>query len=107
MEFNEIVQFATYVMVAIGVMAFIVSIITQVIKELPGLKAVPTSAVVVVLSLVLCPIAFVALMAWAAHPIAWYMIFACMIAAFIVALVSMDGWEHIAEIWSRTKYNKH
>jgi len=27
-----------------------------------------------------------------------------MIAAFIVALVSMGGWERVSEIWKRTQY---
>ena len=48
---------------------------------------------------------FAALMAWLSQPITWYLIFACMIAAFIVALVAMDGWERVAEIWQRTKYS--
>ena len=86
-------------------MAFAVSVITQVIKEIPGLKNIPTSVVVVVLSLVLCPVALVALLTWQGQAITWYMIFACMIAAFVVALVSMDGWERVAEIWRRTKYS--
>ena len=61
---------------------------------------------VVVLSLVLCPVALVALLTWQGQAITWYMIFACMIAAFVVALVSMDGWERVAEIWRRTKYSE-
>ena len=89
---------------AIGVMAFIVSVVTQVIKSWPGLDRLPTAAVVIALSLLLCPASFVALMAWQKQPITWYMMFACMIAAFIVALVSMDGWERIKEIWERTRY---
>lgn len=105
MNMNDIMQYATYVLVAIGMMAFLVSVITQVIKELPWFKQIPTAAVVIVLSLVLCPIALAALMAWLSKPITWYMLFACMIAAFIVALVAMDGWERIAEIWKRTKYS--
>lgn len=49
-----------------------------------------------------------ALLAWLSKPISWYLLFACMIAAFIVALVAMDGWERVAEIWQRTKYSdKH
>lgn len=27
-----------------------------------------------------------------------------MIAAFVVALVAMSGWEHLKEIWERTAY---
>lgn len=105
MNMNELLQYAAYVLVAIGVMAFVVSVITQVIKELPWLKLVPTAVVVIMLSLTLCPAALVALMAWLSQPITWYLIFACMIAAFIVALVAMDGWERVAEIWQRTKYS--
>jgi len=103
---NEIMQYPLYLLTAIGVMAFIVSVITQVIKSWPGLEKLPTAAVVIVLSLILCPAAFMALMAWQKQPITWYMVFACMIAAFVVALVAMDGWERIKEIWERTAYKE-
>ena len=66
------------------------------------------AAYVLVVSLVLCPVALVALLAWMSKPITWYLLFACMIAAFIVALVAMDGWERVTEIWQRTRYSdKH
>ena len=84
MNMNEIMQYPLYLLTAIGVMAFIVSVITQVIKSWPGLEKLPTAAVVIVLSLILCPAAFMALMAWQKQPITWYMVFACMIAAFVV-----------------------
>ena len=64
MDFSGIMQYISYLLVAIGVMAFVVSTITQVVKSWPGLDKLPTSAVVIVLSLVLCPVTFVALMAW-------------------------------------------
>ena len=106
MNVNEIMQYLSYLLIAIGVMAFIVSVVTQVIKSWPGLSSLPTAAVVIVLSLILCPVSFVALMAWLKQPIVWYMVFACMIAAFVVALVSMDGWERVREIWERTGYKE-
>ena len=104
MDVNVMMQYLSYLMIAIGVMAFIVSVVTQVIKSWPGLGSLPTSAVVIVLSLVLCPAAFLAVMAWLGRPVVWYTVFACMVAAFVVALVSMDGWERIREIWERTGY---
>lgn len=104
MNVNEMMQYVSYLLIAIGAMAFIVSVITQVIKSLPGFDRLPTSAVVITLSLALCPTSFAALMSWMRQPIRWYMVFACLIEAFVVALVSMDGWERIREIWERTGY---
>ena len=106
MNMNEIMQYLLYLLTAIGVMAFLVSVITQVIKSWPGLDKLPTAAVVIVLSLILCPAVFTAMMAWQKQPITWYMVFACMIAAFVVALVAMDGWERLKEIWERTGYKE-
>ena len=106
MDVSLIMQYLSYLMIAIGVMAFFVSIVTQVIKSWPGLDALPTQAIVIVLSLILCPTAFVALMAWLKQPIEWYMLFACFLAAFVVALVAMDGWERLKDIWDRTGYKR-
>ena len=38
--------------------------------------------------------------------IEWYYIFAAIVAAFIVYLVSTGGWERVASIWNRSKYKK-
>ena len=106
MDINTVMQYGSYLLIAIGVMAFIVSALTQVIKSWPGLDKLPTSAVVIVLSLVLCPLTLVMIMAYLNQPMVWYMIVACVIVAFLVALVAMGGWEKISEIWQRTKYKK-
>lgn len=106
MDINMIMQYVSYILIAIGAMAFLVSAITQLIKELPRLKQVPTSVLVFILALVLCPVSFLALMAWLSQPVEWYMMFACMMAAFIVALISLDGWERVKSIWDRTKYKE-
>ena len=64
MDINEMMQYISYALMAIGVMAFFVSVITEVIKSWPGLGKLPTSAVAIVLSMALCPAAFMALMRW-------------------------------------------
>ena len=45
MDVKVMMQYVTYGLALIGGLAFMVSIIVQVIKELPGLKNIPTSIV--------------------------------------------------------------
>lgn len=107
MDINVLMNYVTYGLALIGVLAFIVSIVVQVIKEMPGLKNIPTSVVALVASMILCPVALVILCAYYKIAITWYYIFASFIAAFIVYLVSTGGWEKVKEIWDRTKYNEN
>lgn len=107
MDINVMMQYVTYGLALIGVLAFVVSVVVQVIKELPGLKKIPTSIVALAASLVLCPVALVILCTYYKIVITWYYIFASFIAAFIVYLVSTGGWEKVKEIWDRTKYNEN
>lgn len=99
-------EYVTYALIAIGVLAFLVSIITQVIKEMPGLKNIQTNAVALVVSLVLCPVSVIIACQYFNIVIVWYYVFASFIAAFIVYLVATGGWEKVSEMWNRTKYNK-
>ncbi|WP_432628152.1 hypothetical protein [Brotaphodocola sp.] len=105
MDVNAIMQYVMYALALVGVMACVVSVITQVVKSWPGLENLPTAMVVIVLSLVLCPLAY-AFWTWYSHnsfelPLAGL----CIIVGFFVALVAMDGWERVSEIWQRTKYS--
>lgn len=102
MDFTGFVDVSTVVMF-IGIMAFIVSIVTEALKKISWLEShVPTAITVIVLSLVLCPTCMIAAMFWLKQPIAWYMVFASFIASFIVALVAMEGWDKITDLASRT-----
>lgn len=100
-----LMQCATYILMAIGILAFLVSSIVQVIKELPRLKQVPTSVVALVISLVLCPLAMIIVCQYFKVVIEWFYVFAAFIAAFIVYLVATGGWERVTELWNRTKYD--
>ena len=95
MNMELLMQYVTYLLMAIGVLAFLTSVITQVIKEMPGLKKIQTNAVALVVALIF------------SIQIIWYYIVGAMIAAFIVYLVATGGWEKVAEMWQRTKFNKH
>ena len=104
MDVNVMMQYVTYGLALIGVLAFLVSIIVQVIKELPGLNQIPTSIVALVTSLILCPMALVILCTYYKMVITWYYIIASVVAAFIVYLVATGGGEKVKSIWDRTKY---
>lgn len=106
MNMEVFLQYATCALMAIGVLAFLVSIITQAIKEMPGLKKIQTNVVALAVSMIICPISVVIACQYFKIVIAWYYVFASFIAAFIVYLVSTGGWEKVTKMWNRTKYNK-
>ena len=106
MNVTELMQYLTYALMAIGVLAFVVSMVVQVIKEMPVLKNIQTNAVALAVSMVLCPAAVIIACQYFKLVITWYYIFASFIAAFIVYLVSTGGWEKVKEMWDRTKYKE-
>ena len=107
MNMNTMMEYITYGLALIGGLAFLVSVIVQVIKEMPGLNKIPTSVVALATSMILCPVARIVLYTYYKMVITWYYVFAAFVAAFVVYLVSTGGWEKIKSIWDRTKYNKN
>lgn len=103
---QTIMQLLTYLLIAIGGLAFLVSGITQAIKEMAWFKKFQTNAVALAISMILCPVTVVIACQYFKIVIEWYYIFASFIAAFIVYLVSTGGWEKVSEMWNRTKYKK-
>lgn len=101
-----LMQYVTYVLMIIGGLAFVVSAIVQAIKELPWLNQIQTSVVALAVSMILCPLAVVIACQYFNIVIVWYYVFASFIAAFVVYLVATGGWERVAGIWERTKYNR-
>ena len=106
MSIEVLLQYVTYMLAGIGVLAFFVSVVVQVIKEMPWLKKIQTNVVALVASLIITPIAVVILCMYFNIVITWYYIFASILAAFVVYLVSTGGWEKVSEMWNRSKYNK-
>ena len=104
MNMNTMMEYITYGLALIGGLAFLVSVIVQVIKEMPGLNKIPTSVVALAASMILCPVALIVLCTYYKMVITWYYVFAAFVAAFVVYLVSTGGWEKIKSIWDRTKY---
>ena len=91
----------TLILAVIGILAFLVSVVTQVFKGVGFLSMIPTDALVLVLSIGISISAFVAYMQYIQMTILWYMILAAIMAGFIVAFVAMYGWEKLSELWKR------
>lgn len=106
MNMEVLMQYMSYILTGIGVLAFLVSAIIQTIKEMPELKKVQTNAVALITSLILTPASVIVLCTYYKIVIEWYYIFASFIAAFIVYLVSTGGWERVTEMWNRNTYKK-
>lgn len=106
MSIEILMQYATMVLVAIGVLAFLTSIITQVIKEMPGLSNIQTNAVALVISVMMTVLAVVILCIVFKIQLLWYYIVGAVIASFLVYMVATSGWEKVAEMWRRTKWEE-
>ena len=98
---NDLISYGTSLIAIIGILAFIVSVITQVIKEMPFITNIPTALLVITLSVSMTPATYIAYAQYSYMQIHWYMIAASIIAGFFVAFVAMFGWEKISDIYSR------
>lgn len=96
---NEI----TVLIAVIGVIAFLVSVITQVTKEIGIFKKIHTPLQVTVLSIMLTVTAYFAYISYSGIVVSWYMIIGSVICGFIVAFVAMFGWEKLCELYHRFK----
>lgn len=88
----------------IGVLAFLVSVITEVTKDVSFLRKIPTDIQVIVLSVVLCITAYLTYTSYYVIVVHWYYITACIMVAFIVSFVAMYGWDKFTTLYSR--FNK-
>ena len=95
------VESLSQLMVAVGALAFVVSVITEVIKGIGVFKKIPTDIVVIILSMVLTVVAFFAYAQYVSLVVTWYLIVAALIGGFFVAFITMYGWSKLTELWTR------
>lgn len=90
----------------ITVLAFLVSLITETIKNLGFLKKIPTNLVVLGLSIAISIIAYIAAASHCEYRIKWYGIVGCILGGFIVNYVSTYGWEKFNGLYLRYQKRK-
>lgn len=92
---------SVYILGVLGALAFFVEVIVQLTKELPGIVNIPTKAYAIIVSLITCILALFIFTAWQNMAVAWYYIALAVCAAFIVAYLSMYGWDTMKELYGR------
>lgn len=99
-------ELSNYVMIALmvlGVLAFSVSVITQVIKNTTLLKKIPTDIIVMVISITLTIVLYFIIADYYNIVPAWYGVAAAIISGFFVAFIATYGWTKFHELWLRFK----
>lgn len=100
---EQIIEYGSQVLILIAALAFVVSVITQVTKELPGLDKLPTNLQVIVTAMVLSVLVVVIYCQYASIRLLWYYIVAALVLGFFVSFVAMFGWSELNELWKRYK----
>lgn len=85
----------------LGALAFAVSLIVEVLKELPGIKKIPTKLFAIIISLVVTVVALFVYSAMQGITVLWYYVVLAVFAAFVVAYISMYGWDTLKELKDR------
>lgn len=96
----------TMILTVIGILAFVVSVITQVTKGWGFLNRIPTAIQVYVTSLVISVLGIVIYLQVKGFKIVWYYIVGAIVLSFFIAFVSTYGWAQLKELWNRSKFKK-
>lgn len=102
-----ILQNTSYFIFGMGVIAFLVSMITEFTKNLGFLAKIPTDWQVLVLAVTLTVVAAFVLFDVYAVIVKWYYVFAAVVIGLIVAMVAKEGWSYVRTAYKRFTDNKN
>ncbi|MCM1269379.1 MAG: hypothetical protein NC247_01970 [Ruminococcus flavefaciens] len=101
MSIQLITNNLSLILAIICALCVVISVITEFTKEIGFLNRIPTMLQVLVLSVVVCLIAFFAFASYMQIRIIWYYVVAVIFISFIVALITAKGWDYLIEIIRR------
>ena len=103
MDLNVILQNGAVVLTIIGILATFVTIVTEFTKTWGFLDRIPTSLQVLAVSMLVSVLSVVIYVQMQEAEMIWYYIVGAIVLGWIVAYVSMYGWEKLTEMWGRFK----
>ena len=98
-----ITMYAAIGIIVLGVLGFVVSMVTQAIKNVGKLQGIATNVVVLVLSIVITLVTFFGTMQYFSIPILWYYVFAAVLLGCFVAVITTNGWKFVFEVWNKVR----
>lgn len=101
MSIQMITNNLSVIMAVICAVCVLISVITEFTKEIGFLSRIPTMLQVLVLSVVVCLIAFFVWASYMQIQVIWYYVVAVIFISFIVALITAKGWDYLIEIIRR------
>lgn len=104
---EALTQYFTMLVAVIGVLAFVVSIVVEVVKGVSIFEKMPTDILVVLLSLIVAILAMFVYASYASTNITWLLLVAAIFLGFFVAFVAMYGWTKFNEMWARLNPNNN
>lgn len=87
----------------IGVLAFTVSVITEVTKSVSFLNKIPTDIQVLVTSILLSVLSVLVYVDLSKTKLIWYYIVGAVVLGFFVSFIAMYGWEKLTTMYNRFK----
>ena len=103
MDLNVILQNGAVILTIIGAMATFVTIVTEFTKTWGFLDRIPTSLQVLMVSMLVSVLSVVIYVQMQKAEMIWYYIVGAIVLGWIVAYVSMYGWEKLTETWKKLK----
>ena len=103
MDLNVILQNGAVILTIIGAMATFVTIVTEFTKTWGFLDRIPTSLQVLAVSMLVSVLSVVIYVQMQKATMVWYYIVGAIVLGWIVAYVSMYGWEKLTETWKKLK----
>lgn len=101
MSAEIIMNYASFILLGVAILCTFLSIVTEFTKQLGFLNKIPTDLQVLILSIIVCIIAYLAYASYTQVAITWYVLVAVIAAAFVVAIICCKGWSFVIDIWKR------
>jgi hypothetical protein len=100
MSIENIIKDSATIMTLVGVYAFFISIVVQLTKEFVP-KVIPTKLYVLVISIITTVTGTLCYCSYNGYDIKYYTVIGSIVLGFIVAFVTMYGWDELKSIKDR------